>query len=159
MGDVPDPDTREEIADRIRDHPDADLVDFTRDVFKTMVVSVQTEAAEAELVDAAEDVGFDVNRGPDGQKLVFEARRGPRKRSDGGNRLMIQSSDRILPFARIPKKPASSQSTMRRVVGPGDEPSEPKHECSCGARYYGRKAAETCEAYHLLEDSRGGGDE
>lgn len=87
MGEIPDPDTREEVADQIRVHPAAELEDFTRDVFKTMVVSVRTEAAGAELTAIGEDAGYDVSRGPDGQKLVFEARCGPRKRSDGGNRL------------------------------------------------------------------------
>lgn len=73
---TPDRDTREEVADKISAHPDAELVTFTRDVYQTMYVNVDTDDAREELIELGEEAGYDVTSGPDGRKLTFEAQNG-----------------------------------------------------------------------------------
>lgn len=85
---TPDPDTREEVADAIRAETGAELVDFTRDVYQTMIVEVRSDSVGAKLTAVGEDAGYDVSTGADAHRLVFEARdRAPEKVSMGGNRL------------------------------------------------------------------------
>lgn len=71
---MPDPDERQAVADAISEHPEAELVDFTRDVYRTMYVSASTDSAADEVATVGEDAGYSVTRrGPDGQRLVLEA--------------------------------------------------------------------------------------
>lgn len=119
---VPDADTREEIADQIREHPAAEIVDFTRDLYKTMVVRVRSDGAAAELTAIGVDAGYDVNRGPDGQELVFEAR----ERASEKVRWEVTGydttpSDRIGSNPAGNKKPASRQAENETSEGDGDD--------------------------------------
>lgn len=68
-------------------------------------------------------------------------------------------SDRIVSSGLTRKKSGSRQADVRPVRGPNDDPAEPQFECSCGARYYGRNARDTCCGYHLLGTRPGGTDE
>lgn len=107
----PTSDEREELAASIRDDPFLKLVDFTRDVYRTMIVSATSEAAEAELTERAVDLGYEVRDGPDGQGLILEAPEGASEKvSMGGNRLMYPPSDRSRTSPETPKKSASRQA-------------------------------------------------
>jgi len=85
---MPDPDTRQETADAIRALPGAELVDFTRDVYGTMYVTVDGEETRGELEALASDAGYEVLDRAAADRVVLEARsRAPEKVSMGGNRL------------------------------------------------------------------------
>jgi len=63
---------REWLKNEVLRHPRAELTDFTRDHYRTMIVSVQDEEAAEELIRAADDVRYAVSR-PDGRRLILEA--------------------------------------------------------------------------------------
>lgn len=85
---TPDPDERGELAASIRDDPFLELDDFTRDVFKTMVVSATSETAKWGLMAQARKAGYEVRDGPDAHGLILEIpSRTSEKASMGGNRL------------------------------------------------------------------------
>lgn len=85
---TPTPEEREELAASIRDDPFLKLDDFTRDVYRTMLVSATSETAKSGLIARARKAGFEVSDGPDGHGLVLEAPEGASEKvSMGGNRL------------------------------------------------------------------------
>jgi len=140
---------RQELVRTVRKDPALELVDFTRDGYKTVIVSAASETAASYLTARAEAAGYEVRDKPDGQELVLETPEdgGPREGPVGGNRLMSGPLDRILTWVLGSKKAASRQE----IIGPTDEPVPPRFECSCGARYYGEAARDTCLGYHLID--------
>jgi len=119
---TPTPDEREELAASIRDDPFLKLDDFTRDVYKTMLVSVSSETAKSGLIARARKVGYEVSDGPDGHGLILEAPEGASEKvSMGGNRLIYPPSDRSRTSPDVPKKSASRQADNDTGEGTDEE--------------------------------------
>jgi hypothetical protein len=85
---MPDPEARLEVVDTIKAHPEAELVDFTRDVYRTLFVRVDSKTARDEVIELGTEAGYNVWDRPAAAQLVFEAPSGAsRKVRMGGNRL------------------------------------------------------------------------
>lgn len=106
---MPDWEERRETADAIRAHPQAKLVDFTRDGYGTMYVTVDSQEVLEEVIELGTTAGYEVTgRGAD--RVVLEAPDGaPEKVRMGGNRLSYRPSDRTHASLLGPKKSASRQ--------------------------------------------------
>ena len=85
---MPDRETRREVADAIMAHPEAELVDFARDVYRTLFVSVDGEEARNEVIELGTEAGYKVRDRAAADQLVFEAPSGASEKVRvGGNRL------------------------------------------------------------------------
>jgi len=88
MRPMPDRETRREVADAIMAHPEAELVNFARDVYRTLFVSVDGEEARDEVIELGTEAGYKVRDRAAADQLVFEAPSGgSEKVRMGGNRL------------------------------------------------------------------------
>lgn len=124
---TPTREEREELAASISDDPFLKLDDFTRDVYRTMLVSASSETAKAGLIAQARKVGYEVRDGPDGHGLILEAPDGASEKvSMGGNRLMYPPSDRNHTSPETPKKSASRQGDNDTGEAADDEEWDPK---------------------------------
>lgn len=105
-----EPETRKSVADAIRAHPEAELVDYTRDVYKTMYVTVDGDEARDEVIALATERGYIVRSRAAAGRIVLEAPEGaPEKVRMGGNRLMYPPSNRTRSSTDDGKKSASHQ--------------------------------------------------
>lgn len=120
---MPDYPARKRVADAVREDPRLELVDFTRDGYRTMIVDADTETAVAGIEATAEKAGFDVRTGPAGQELILEApeEEASKRAVVGGNRLMSSPPGRTHSTAGESKKPASRQATPRDGPVDADE--------------------------------------
>lgn len=144
-----------ELADAIREADDVELVDFTRDGYRTIFVDALTPGAKETVRELAGEYSYDAESLGIVEDTTASRLRllSPQKVRMGGNRLLKPpSSDRTRISDADPKKTASRQGILRPIIGPSDEPVEPRYECPiCGARYYGRGAAEVCPEVCRLE--------